>query len=315
MKKSKGPMGRMGLMAAALAALALAALTGCMAPAARTVAPAAHIYGCIPDKPEGWIFGRDKHFKATAPAVLPPAVDLTAQCPPTISDQGQLGSCAANAFETDFEFVDHLVNAAPFVPQSRLKLYYDARRDKTQDTGCQLRDVTKVLCTRRGGMCAETLWPYDISQFTVKPPAVCYTAAMTNYVLQAQRVDVNTAAIKTALAQGHPVVIGESCYSGANGIESQTAATSGLISYPSHFDQLQNYVGGHALVIVGYDDGQTVPAPKVGLFGRQQTETGAWKVRNSWGAAWGQQGYFHEGYSWSGSNPQISDAWVITVTK
>ena len=298
-----------------LALLALLALAGCATPDTRPINPAAHRYGLIPDTPQGWIFNRDAKFKATAPVTLPPLVDLTAQCPPTISDQGQLGSCAANASETAFEYVDHLQNGADFIPQSRLKLYYDARRDKANDTGCQLRDVFKVMSTRRGGMCAETLWPYDIAKFAQKPPSACYTASTTNYVLRAERVEVSAVAIKTALAAGFPVVIGESCYSGANGIESPEAAQTGLVGYPSHWDQLRSYVGGHAILIVGYDDSKRVPAPSTGLFSRPATETGAFKVRNSWGTGWGAAGYLWEGYSWAGDNPQISDAWVIRATK
>ncbi|HKF79169.1 MAG TPA: peptidase, partial [Candidatus Dormibacteraeota bacterium] len=57
---------------------------------------------------------------------LPPSVDLRAQCPP-VYDQGQIGSCTANAIAGAIQF-DRLKNAEQpdFVP-SRLFIYYNER--------------------------------------------------------------------------------------------------------------------------------------------------------------------------------------------
>ena len=58
-------------------------------------------YGWIPDLPDHRDF-----LYAAAPkvlATLPPNMDLTNQCPP-VYDQGQLGSCTANAIAAAIEF-------------------------------------------------------------------------------------------------------------------------------------------------------------------------------------------------------------------
>ena len=49
-------------------------------------------YGWMPDVPDQ----RDLVFAAARAARVPPAVDLRPGCPP-VYDQGQLGSCTANA--------------------------------------------------------------------------------------------------------------------------------------------------------------------------------------------------------------------------
>ena len=58
-------------------------------------------YGWNPDIPDG----RDLMYAAAPPVVtqLPPQVDLRDQCP-GVYDQGQLGSCTANAIAAALEF-------------------------------------------------------------------------------------------------------------------------------------------------------------------------------------------------------------------
>ena len=79
-------------------------------------------YGWLPDLPDE----RDHFYAApvAAPAVLPASVDLRPQCPP-VYDQGQLGSCTANAIAGAIQF-DRLKQqlAQVFVP-SRLFIYYN----------------------------------------------------------------------------------------------------------------------------------------------------------------------------------------------
>src|SRR3954471_21957314 len=81
-------------------------------------------YGWIPDIPD------QRDFLYAAPPAflraLPTKVDLRKKCPP-VYDQGQLGSCTANAIAGAVEF-DQMKERLPqiFVP-SRLFIYYNER--------------------------------------------------------------------------------------------------------------------------------------------------------------------------------------------
>jgi hypothetical protein len=60
-------------------------------------------YGWLPDRPDQ----RDQLYAAIAkpPRKLPPAVDLRQGCPP-VENQGELGSCTANALVGNLEFLE-----------------------------------------------------------------------------------------------------------------------------------------------------------------------------------------------------------------
>ena len=73
-------------------------------------------YGWLPDLPDQ----RDHFYAAPVElaGVLPAKVDLRPQCPP-VYDQGQLGSCTANAIAAAIEFDRLKLKLADFTP-SRL---------------------------------------------------------------------------------------------------------------------------------------------------------------------------------------------------
>src|SRR5206468_6179120 len=119
-------------------------------------------FGWIPDLPD------HRDFLYAAPVAmlraLPTRVDLRRQCPP-IYDQGQLGSCTANAIGGAIEF-DQMKQALPdvFVP-SRLFIYYNERVIEgtvDDDAGAMIRDGIKSVA--RQGAPHETVWPYTIAK-------------------------------------------------------------------------------------------------------------------------------------------------------
>src|SRR5579872_1370158 len=81
-------------------------------------------YGWVPDLPDQ----RDHLYAAPVEmlAQLPPAADLRGQCPP-VYDQGQLGSCTANAIAAAIEFDEMKQGLTPIVMPSRLFIYYNER--------------------------------------------------------------------------------------------------------------------------------------------------------------------------------------------
>ncbi len=78
-------------------------------------------YGWIPDLPDQ----RDYQYAAPLEMIgaLPASVDLTSACPP-VYDQGQLGSCTANAIGGAIEFDQIKQNLSPIFVPSRLFIYY-----------------------------------------------------------------------------------------------------------------------------------------------------------------------------------------------
>lgn len=227
-------------------------------------------------------------FRPTA-LRLPASVDLRAHCPP-VMDQGELGSCTAHGISGALRY-EMISRGQPDVPLSRLQLYYDERAAEgtiKSDAGAEIRDGIKSA--GKLGMGHETLWPYAVKKFATKPAAAVYKDALKFRALSYQRVDVNAAALKAALAAGHTPVIGLTLY---ESFESEAVAKTGMVPMPG---KLEAAVGGHCMYVVGY--GQ-----KPGYF----------TVRNSWAADWGDKGdcYFPEAYL--GSTLLGSDYWIITT--
>ncbi len=245
-------------------------------------------YGWKPDLPDK----RDLMYSAPEPVLkkLPPGIDLRNLCP-SVYDQGRLGSCTANAIAAAFQF-DLLKQKAPdFVP-SRLFIYYNERSIENSiktDSGAQIRDGMKSI--GNVGVCPETMWPYQTSEFTVKPFHICYTDAQKHKAVQYHRLPRLLEQMKACLADGYPFIMGFTVY---EGFESAEVAKTGELNLPAVTEKV---VGGHAVLVVGYDDSQN-----------------RFIVRNSWGAGWGMKGYFTMPYAYLTSPDLSDDFWTIRVT-
>jgi len=243
-------------------------------------------YGWVRDIPDH----RDHLYAAPSPILmaLPPLVDMRSQCP-TVYDQGQLGSCTANAIGGAFEF-DQMKEKLPHVwTPSRLFIYYNERTIEgtvTQDAGAQIRDGIKSVATQ--GACSEDLWKYDITKFADQPPQKAFDNAKNHLATSYQRVAQNANQIKGCLASGFPVVFGFTVY---DSFESQTVATTGIMPMPA---STESVLGGHAVLCVGYDDSSQ-----------------HFIVRNSWGPNWGQKGYFMMPYAYLLDPNLASDLWTV----
>ena len=122
-------------------------------------------YGWIPQHPDK----RDAFYRVTAPAVVPPSVDLRPIDVP-IYDQKELGSCTSNGICGAYLF-DRKRQGLDPIEVSRLYLYYNERvieGSVDTDAGANIRDGFKTLNAQ--GVCHEALWPYDISKFAQEPP-------------------------------------------------------------------------------------------------------------------------------------------------
>jgi C1A family cysteine protease len=228
---------------------------------------------------------------ADAEAVtLPPTVDLRPYCSP-IENQGQLGSCTANAAAGMVEYFERRANGR-FIDASRLFIY-KATRDLlhwTGDTGAYLRSTMGALALF--GVPPEEYWPYSVASFEVEPSSFLYSFAGNYKAIKYFRLDPSgtppatlLTRIKANLAKGLPPVYGFTVYNSIS-----QAATTGKIPYPVQGDRV---IGGHANLLVGYDDHMTITNTANG-----STTTGALITRNSWGTAWGDHGYGYLPYDY-----------------
>ena len=241
-------------------------------------------YGWLPDRPDH----RDLLYAAIArpPKKMPASVDLRPQCSP-VEDQGQLGSCTANALVGNLELLEKKGGRA-VTDLSRLFVYYNERVLEgtiNEDAGAFLRDGIKVLVKQ--GVCTEKNWPYNIARFANKPPAACYQQALDHQVTSYHRI-LTVPQMKMCLAEGYPFVFGFTVY---ESFESANVARTGQVDLPKPSEQA---VGGHAVMAAGYDDA-----------------TRRFLIRNSWAADWGLHGYFTMPYDYLADRNLSDDFWTI----
>ena len=242
----------------------------------------------------GWI--RDlpdqRDTRYVPPAQLAAALPASADLRPGFEapyDQGELGSCTANAIAGALQFLERKEGEVPPVMPSRLFIYYNERAIEGSvdfDAGAQIRDGIKSVV--REGFCPEAEWPYDVERFSERPPPRCYSDALRERVTSYLRLDRSLTPLLTCLASGYPFVFGFSVY------ESFMAAgvrTTGVAELPGPGERL---VGGHAVVACGYD----------------QASRRFW-VRNSWGPAWGRDGYFTMPFDYLTDPRLAADFWTL----
>jgi C1A family cysteine protease len=229
-----------------------------------------------------------KNVRREAPKKLPPKADLRSGCSP-VEDQGNIGSCTAQALVGALEFLE-VKAGCKYQELSRLFVYYNERvleHSVNYDSGAQIRDGIKVLASQ--GVCQEAIWPYNTFKFNRKPPAVCYTDALDHKIASYYRV-TSLAQLKQSLAAGYPVTFGFTVY---ESFETERVAKTGIMPMPKADEEA---VGGHAVLAVGYDDTKDFVI-----------------VRNSWGSKWGVKGYFFMPYAYI-SNPYLAnDFWTVRV--
>ncbi|SRR5258708_5273184 len=241
-------------------------------------------YGWVPDLPDQ----RDFAYAKLVPVIpsLPREIDLRSNCSP-VEDQGNLGSCTANALVGNLEFLKKK-SLQKIINFSRLFLYYNERairKMQESDSGASLRDGIKTLV--KAGDCLETQWPYDIVRFSVKPEDAAYTQALEYQITGYYRI-ASLNEMKHTLSLGFPFVFGFAVY---ESFESSDVAKTGVVPLPTPTERM---IGGHAVMAVGYDDARE-----------------SFLVRNSWGPSWGDKGYCSMPYAYLTNATLSSDFWTV----
>jgi C1A family cysteine protease len=194
-----------------------------------------------------------------------------------VYDQGQLGSCTANAFCGAYRILE----ADDFEP-SRLFFYYYERllelppgEHKVTDSGGDVVDGETYV--EKFGVCSESSWPYNIEKANNRPTKKCRVEALQHKITSHGVIDAS--AVKATIAQGRPVLLAIKVY------QSFETPIDGKIPMPD--PSKEQLLGGHELVIVGYDDSQST-----------------YTVLNSWGTSWGDGGFCYVPYDYI-NNPDL----------
>ena len=244
-------------------------------------------FGWIPDLPDIRDLLMSSKLMKAGNVPLPPKVDLSVAFP-DVYDQGNIGSCTAQAIASALDFCHQRAAGSRFNP-SRLFIYYNERviiGTASVDSGASIRDGIKSV--NNIGACKETLWPYDGNDFKKEPSEACYQDALNYQSLSYYKIiHTNLNECKQCLANSYPFVFGVSIYDSF-----MSAEGTGVVPMPYLTDQLQ---GGHAMLCVGYDD-----------------EKQAFLVRNSWGEGWGMKGYCWMPYEYMTHRELAADFWAIT---
>ncbi len=199
---------------------------------------------------------------------LPVKVDLREHCTP-VENQGQIGSCTANACVGALEHA-YTKRDGHSPELSRLFVYYNTRRLKGttgQDSGAMINEAMAAVMAF--GACESEYWPYNPGNFTQEPPKQAYLNGKLHEPIQYARVPGPDGAVQ-ALASGYPVVFGTFLPKRLYEVATQT----GLMPASEPQELIRQPSGGHCMLIVGYD-----------------TDAKVFIVRNSWGTAWGNGGY------------------------
>jgi C1A family cysteine protease len=235
-------------------------------------------------------------------APLPSSIDVFAGLDLPVYDQGELGSCTADAGVLYRRFLAQRFAkySAPDQDLSRLFLYYQERKlpwnnDVATDSGASVRDTMYVLA--HVGVCPDADDPYALTEFASEAAndnshdlsdAAAYKIGAYHRV-----PDVDTA--RSCLASGYAIELGFTVYESFESI-----GADGVMPMPQPGEQV---LGGHAVVIRGYDD--------VGAIHESPLQGGAFLCQSSWGPEWGEGGCLWMPYAFL-ENAAISqpDMWM-----
>ncbi|HXF90856.1 MAG TPA: C1 family peptidase [Candidatus Nitrosotenuis sp.] len=204
---------------------------------------------------------------------LPEKYDFKDQIP-YIHDQGNLGSCTAQAITLSMEYILKRNSPELYRKLSPLFVYYNERALEGTiftDAGAVIADGIKTVC--KDGACSEALWSYRDkgNKFKQKPPLLAYKDAKLSVDLDHignSNVPQELQTLKGILAQGIPIVFGCHIFSS---FESDEVEKTGKIPMPKNRERK---LGGHAMTLVGYNDRKKV-----------------FYLANSWGEQWGKKGF------------------------
>lgn len=207
-----------------------------------------------------------------SPAPLPSEIDLSSQMPP-VGYQGDQASCiswaAVYAVKSYYENLHRKWGLdSPFSGGPGHHVFSPAFSQAhlgNDEKGSTFPEALDVLL--REGAVPWSEMPYEPGKRSASPDRRLVPIAR-EFRIEGYRILSSHApeGIKRQVAAGHPVMVGILLY------ENLLDLKSGVFTGPEGA-----FLGGHSVVIVGYDD--------------DRGPDGAFKIMNSWGQNWGDQGF------------------------
>lgn len=202
---------------------------------------------------------------------IPSSIDLSGNFPPP-GNQGSQGSCVgwatAYALKSYQEKVEEQWSFSKATTFSPAWIYNQINGG--QDQGSLISEALQLIVSK-GAATWQTM-PYDDGNYRLQPGIAAFNEAAAYKGASWNRIN-GVQQMKAALANRTPIVVGISVFESFYAISGSSAVYNSATG---------NNLGGHAVTIVGYDDSR---------YG------GAFKVINSWGINWGDNGYFWLPYS------------------
>jgi C1A family cysteine protease len=205
-----------------------------------------------------------------------------------VDDQGDLGSCSANATLSAYENLVNRRYPDQYKVLSRLYQYYHSRYIENNvmvDAGVySLRSDMKAL--KKYCVCADQFWSIDSEDFDVQPSPKAYADATKRTIVGYGKL-LNNQQIIHAINDNHPIVIGIQIFDGFDALNSSDS----VVKMPEDNNSPHK---GHAACVVGY----SIPE-------------GKFLAKNSFGTEWGDKGYFSIPFDYAEN--YIFDRWVFDV--
>jgi len=230
----------------------------------------------------------------------PEFVDLRPGFPP-VYDQGGTNACVG--FSTVGGLGEYYARKLGWNTRFSSRFLWNMGRKMggylEQNEGMMISDAQKIMDAY--GMLPEAQFPFPVvypeqnptlfqQLLTERPSNAQINEAKKFRISQGWKTVPTVSAMRTALADGKPVVFGIAVFSNI----AQTGP-DGLIPMPTAQD---NFEGGHAVVAVGYDNARRV-----------------FIIRNSWGANWGENGYGYLPYDFFRSVVNVMPAYAGFTVK
>lgn len=194
---------------------------------------------------------------------LPASIDLSDKMPP-VGNQGKQQSCVAWAIAYALKSYQENVELNQRILFSPSYIYNQINNGMNAPT--YVTDGLNLLSDQ--GVCQLDNMPYNENDWTSKPTTDAKDNARKFRIDFWRQVNVqDIKEVKAQLSAGYPVIIGAEVSKEFinDGFEKKTAYIWKDAGTPS---------GGHCMVLVGYDDSKN-----------------AFKVMNSWGTEWGDNGF------------------------